>query len=256
MPEGLAPALRLVRVSKAYADGTAALSELSLEVPRGLLVGLLGPNGSGKSTLLRLCAGALRPSAGHLETFGFAPHRARAAERGRIAFADQDVALDPEMTGRETFELLAALNRLDRRQTAIELAWVAESMGLGPALERRVSGYSGGMRRRLHVALSLLPRAELLLLDEPFVGLDAETRERVWASLVQRAASGATILISTHELFDVGVNCAQVAVLNEGRLLTFTPPRKLIERYASSDAHPHLESAYLRFLQEDRARDA
>jgi len=216
----------------------------------------MGPNGSGKSTLLRLCAGALRPTAGEIETLGFPPHVASAAERGRIAFADQDVALDPEMTGRETFELLAALNRLDRQQTAVELAWVTETMGLGPALARRVSTYSGGMRRRLHLALSLLPRAELVLLDEPFVGLDAETRQRVWVSLVQRAHQGATILISTHELFDVGVNCARVAVLSEGRLLTFVPPATLIERYASNGARPDLEAAYLRLLREGHVRDA
>ena len=253
MAEGLAPALRLMRVSKTYADGPPALTELSLEVARGELVGLLGPNGSGKSTLLRLSAGALRPSSGGVETLGFAPHLASARQRGRIAFADQDVALDPEMTGRETFELLAALNQLDPRQTALELAWVAESMGLGPALGRRVSSYSGGMRRRLHVALSLLPRAELLLLDEPFVGLDAETRERVWASLVQRARDGAAIVISTHDMYDVGINCGKVAVLTEGRLLTLTAPAQLIERYAARDTHPSLEGAYLRLLREERA---
>jgi ABC-2 type transport system ATP-binding protein len=255
LPDGPPPALRLSRVSKTYADGQLALAELSLELARGELVGLLGPNGSGKSTLLRLCAGALEPSAGKVEVLGFTPHRASPIERGRVGFADQDVALDPEMTGRESFELLAALSRLDAEQTQRELAFLADTLGLQPALERRVSSYSGGMRRRLHVGLCLLSRAELLLLDEPFVGLDAETRERVWSSLVARARAGTTILISTHELFDVGINCGQVAVLSRGRLLGLETPRQLIERYASSDARPSLESAYLRLTREDAERD-
>lgn len=255
MPAALAPALRLSRVSKTYADGQRALSELSLELGPQQLVGLLGPNGSGKSTLLRLCAGALRPTAGRVETLGFAPDRASARERGRVAFADQDLALDPEMTGRETFELLAALNRLDRAQTARELAWLADALGLGGALDRRVSAYSGGMRRRLHLALSLLPRAELLLLDEPLAGLDAESRARVWASLVERASAGATILISTHDLFDVGVNCSHVAVVSRGRLLTLAPTQELIARHATGESRPSLEAAYLRLTREDGARD-
>jgi ABC-2 type transport system ATP-binding protein len=89
------------------------------------------------------------------------------------------------------------------------------------------------------------------LLDEPFVGLDAETRERVWASLVARARAGATIVISSHDLYDVGVSCDQVAVVSRGRLLTLMPPRQLVERYAARDAPMSLESAYLRYLREN-----
>jgi ABC-type multidrug transport system ATPase subunit len=251
MSEVLAPALRLVRLSKRYAGEQLALAELDLELPRGRLVGLLGPNGSGKSTLLGLCAGALRPSSGSVQTLGFDPRSASPAERGRIGFVQQDVALDPEMTGRETFELLAALNRLSPPRAARELSWLSDALGLGSVLARRVSTYSGGMRRRLHLGLSLLPRSELLLLDEPFVGLDAETHALVWSSLGERARDGATVLISTHELFDAGENCDEVGVLSRGRLLAFAPPQQLIERHAPpGTARPSLEGALRALLRE------
>ena len=244
MLHGPAPALRLVRLSKSYSSGDPALAELSLDLPRGRLVGLLGPNGSGKSTLLAACAGVLRPTSGRVETLGFTPHRASAAERGRIGFAPQDVSLDPEMTGRETFELLAALHRMSKAQAGRELEWLSDVLGLGAVLPRRVSTYSGGMRRRLHLGLSLLPRAELLLLDEPFVGLDAETRALLWSSLVERARAETTVLVATHDLFDAGENCDDVCVLHRGRLLAFATPRQLMERHAPPGARrPTLEAA-------------
>jgi ABC-2 type transport system ATP-binding protein len=251
MPQGQAPALELRHVNKTYAGDVAALTAFELSVPRGCLVGLLGPNGSGKSTLLRLCAGALRPSSGCIRALGFEPARAASADRGRIGFADQDVALDPEMTGIETFELLAALYRLDRTTRQRELALLSSVFGLGAVLRQRVASYSGGTRRRLHIALSLLPQAELLLLDEPFVGLDAESRARLWSSLAERAKTGATVLVATHELFDAGVHCDSVAVLSRGRLLAYARPRELMTRYdGAGDARCSLEDAYLQLTGE------
>jgi ABC-type multidrug transport system ATPase subunit len=251
MPQGQGHALELLHVSKTYAGDVTALEAFEMSVPRACLVGLLGPNGSGKSTLLRLCAGALRPSSGSIRALGFEPGRASAADRGRIGFADQDVALDPEMTGMETFELLAALYRLDRTRKQRELTALSDLFGLGPLLRRRVASYSGGMRRRLHVALSLLPEAELLLLDEPFVGLDAETRARLWSSLAERAKAGTSVLVATHELFDAGVHCDAVAVMSRGRLLTYGRPRELMERHAGPGAtRASLENAYLQLTGE------
>lgn len=248
-----APALRLVRLSKRYAGQEPALTELSLELPRGRLVGLLGPNGSGKSTLLAACAGVLRPTSGRVETLGFTPHLASALERGRVGFAPQDVSLDPEMTGHETFALLAALNRLSKPHARRELEWLGDVLGLGAVLARRVATYSGGMRRRLHLGLSLLPGAELLLLDEPFVGLDAETHARIWSSLVERSRAGTTVLVATHELFDAGENCDEVCVLNRGRLLALATPQQLIERHARPGARrPSLEAALYELSREGR----
>jgi ABC-2 type transport system ATP-binding protein len=246
----VAPALRLLGASKRYA-GELALDRTELEIQGPGVIGLLCPNGGGKSTLLGLCAGALRPTSGRVEALGFDPALATPLERGRIGYVGQDVALDPEMTGRETFELLAALNRLSKAERARDLAWLHDALGLGAVLERRVATYSGGMRRRLHLGLSLTPRAQLLLLDEPFVGLDAETRALVWASLGERARGGATVVIATHDLFDAGQNCQMVAVLRDGRVLAFASPAQLIARHTPSAAiRPSLESALLQLLRE------
>jgi len=242
------PALRLVGLHKNYAGEQAALSDLDLEVTRGRLVGLVGPNGSGKSTLLGLCAGVLRPSRGRVETLGFTPYTASGVDRGRIGFTPQDVALDPDMTGLEAFQLLAALNRLTASNAASKLDWLREGLGLGSVLRRRVSTYSGGMRRRLHLGLSLSSRAELLLLDEPFVGLDAETSSRVWDCLVERARDGATVLVATHELFDAGERCHDVCVLSRGHLVAFAPPATLRERHAALGATRSSFEAALREL--------
>lgn len=250
MPAGLSPALRLVRVSKSYTRQEPALIELSLQVERGRLVGLVGANGSGKSTLLGACAGVIRPSSGSVETLGFTPQAASSAERGRIGFTPQDISLDPEMTGRETFELLAALNRLSRQQASQALAWLGDALGLGAVLARRVATYSGGMRRRLHLGLSLLPRAELLLLDEPFVGLDAETRALIWSSLIERVRAGATVLVATHELYDAGENCDEICVLSRGSRVAFATPQQLIEAHSPADVkRPSLEAALRQLLR-------
>lgn len=174
-----------------------ALDGLEVEVPAGRLALLTGANGAGKSTLLRVVAGLLRPDAGTVEVFGGNPGKDRRIRR-RIGWIAQDPALDPEMNVRETLELLAALGIAGRDQRRRAIAEASATWGLEPFAERRVQALSGGWRRRLHIALGLLRPVDLLLLDEPWAGLDAEASTLLWQVLRARVDGGATVLAAAH----------------------------------------------------------
>ena len=196
-----------------WPGGVVALEGVTLDVAAGEKVALLGSNGAGKSTLLRLLAGRLEPARGSLELFGRPQGRPAS---GRSAYLPQETELDPEMTAGETFELIAALLGLPDPQARI--AAVAEKFGLGGRLETPVAELSGGFRRRLDLALFLLEEKELLLLDEPAAGLDAEGGEILLAELERRAAAGAAIVLAGHDLDWLGRLTRRAVLLAGGRL--------------------------------------
>ena len=192
-PSDLAARLRGVR--KDF-GAVAALADLDLDLPRGTVTALLGPNGAGKSTLLRLLAGRLAPSGGTVELLGAGDP---ATLRREIGFVPQDLALDPEMTGRETLDLIAALHQVPRAGRPERIAKVAAAFGIEKPLDRPVATWSGGQKRRLHLAAGMIHDPALLLLDEPTAGLDAEGTARLWEELGRRAKRGVAVVISTHD---------------------------------------------------------
>ncbi len=208
----------------------AALADLDLDLPRGTVTALLGPNGAGKSTLLRLLAGRLPSSAGTVEVLGVAdPAKAgrneRNALRRDLGFVPQDLALDPEMTGRETLDLLAALHGVPRSHRPARIAELAANFGIEKPLDRPVATWSGGQKRRLHLAAGMIHDPALLLLDEPTAGLDEEGSAWLWAELGRRAARGATVVIATHDHV-AAEGADRVVVLEKGglvRLSALTP---------------------------------
>jgi len=194
------PAARVRGVGHRF-GGTTALAGVDLELRPGRITALVGANGSGKTTLLRILAGILEPSAGEVEVLGIGRPAAsgpgtRRALRRRSSYVSQDPALDPEMTGGEILSLAAALYGVRRRQV-LDLA---ASFGVESHLSRRVSTWSGGLRRRLHLAVGMIHDPELLLLDEPAAGLDPEGRRLLWADLEARAERGRSVAIVTHDL--------------------------------------------------------
>ena len=207
-----APPVRLegasLRYPKPSPADAVALHEVDFRLPRGRLVVLAGPNGSGKTTLLRLVAGDLVPTSGTVRVFGEDPARRTAALRRRVAYVAQALALDPEMTAGETFDLFASLGGGSRDEAA-------DAFGLSAHLDKRVARLSGGLKRRLHVAVGLLGERELLLLDEPDSGLDAEGQARLWALLAKRCSAGAAALVATHDP-DVGKGRADRVLRMEG----------------------------------------
>jgi ABC-2 type transport system ATP-binding protein len=223
------------RVCVRFAHERMALAEVDLDLLRGGLTALVGPNGAGKTTLLRVLAGLLAPDAGEVEVLGAPPAALRRRSfRRRIGYIPQEVALDPEMTGRETVSLLAALHGVPRRERTGRVAGLAAAFDLEEHLPRLVSTWSGGLKRRLHLASGMIHDPELLLLDEPTVGLDLEGTDFLWAELGRRVASGRAVAVVTHDLAAVEKEADFVAVLDRGRIVASGPPAGLIAAHGGS----------------------
>lgn len=214
-------------VTKSF-GAVRALDRLDLRVEAGEIAGLIGHNGAGKSTLVGVVSGLLRPDSGRALVCGADPAREPRAARRRLGVAPQEEALYPELTAREHLRLFAALGGLRRRAASRAVDTAAEEMALTGFLDRRVGVLSGGQRRRTQTATALVHSPDVLLLDEPTVGADPETRRALLAAVRARAAAGAAVLYTTHylpELADLG---ATVAVIESGRLTARGTQRELL----------------------------
>jgi len=203
---------------KAYGDARV-LDSLDLRVPCGSVFALLGPNGAGKTTTVRILATLSRADAGQARVAGFDVVRDRHRVRRSISLTGQFAALDEAQTGEENLRMMGALARLPRtaaRRRALELL---EQFDLTAAGRRRVSTYSGGMRRRLDLAASLVGRPSVIFLDEPSTGLDLPSRQTMWEVIAGLAASGVTVFLTTQYLEEADRLAGQIAVLNGGRLV-------------------------------------
>lgn len=231
------PAAQLRGVTRIWPGGVTALSEIDLTLPAASVVGLVGPNGGGKSTLLALLAGRLAPTTGSIRVLGHDPSRRRDRRelRRRIGYLNQDIALDNEMTGAETLSLFAVLHGVPRRQSRIRCDELSEQWGLGDYVDRQVGTYSGGLKRRLHLALGGVVAFDVLLLDEPTTGLDAAGREVVWRWVDAHRGGGGTAVISTHDLAAAGTQCDAVIVVVGGRIVALGPPAQLLETHGAAD---------------------
>lgn len=229
---GSGPAARVRGVRHRFGE-SMALAGVDLELRHGEITALVGANGSGKTTLLRILAGILEPSAGEVEVLGIGqPARSNdttcRALRRRVSYVSQDPALDPEMTGGETLALAAALYGVPRRRRPQQVAELAASFGVDSHLSRQVSTWSGGLRRRLHLAAGMIHDPELLLLDEPTAGLDPEGRRLLWADLAARAQRGRSVAIVTHDLAAAERHAGTVAILDRGALIAAGSPQELL----------------------------
>ena len=236
-------AAALSEVTKSFRGGIRALDRLDFEARFGEVVAIIGANGSGKTTLLRVLFGALRPDRGSARTLGVDPAPRPRSLRRQVAYVPQQLALDPEMTGRETLELFCTLHGLagaDRRGRARDLA---RSFGLESVSGRRVSTYSGGMRRRLHLALGMVHEPRLLLLDEPTSGLDPDGRASLWATARGHADEGRAVVIVTHDLDEVTRHCDRAVLLSQGSARVDVSPREIIARHGCATYEVSLGAA-------------
>ena len=230
--EPAGPAARARGVGHRF-GGTTALAGVDLDLPRGQITALVGANGSGKTTLLRILAGVVEPSAGEVAVLGVGqPARSRGGARRTlrrsVSYLSQDPALDPEMTGGEILALAAALYGVPRRSRRAQVAELAADFGVDSHLARRVSTWSGGLKRRLHLAAGMLHDPELLLLDEPTAGLDPDGRRLLWADLAARAGRGRSVAIVTHDLAAAERHAGCVAILDRGAVVAAGAPRELL----------------------------
>jgi len=204
-----------------------ALDGVSLAVPRGQVLGLLGPNGAGKTTVIRILATLLRPDGGSASVAGFDVVRRPGQVRRRIALSGQHTSVDEELTGSANLVMIGRLLDLPRTQAARRAEELLARFGLEDAAKRPVAGYSGGMRRRLDLAASLVGRPEVVFLDEPSVGLDPGKRDELWQMIRGLSADGVTVLLTTQYLEEADALADAIAVIDHGRVIASGTPAEL-----------------------------
>ncbi len=204
-----------------------ALNGLNLEVPKGSLYGLLGPNGAGKSTALRIICTLLSPDSGHVEVGGHNVLFEEKETRRRLGYVAQDVAIDKILTGRELLQLQGDLYHLDKKYKRKRIEELIDRLDMHEWIDRRCGSFSGGMKRRLDLSSGLLHEPELLILDEPTVGLDIESRSVIWGLLKELRNKETTILLSSHYLEEVDELADEMAIIDKGKVIASGKPDDL-----------------------------
>ncbi|GAA0939287.1 daunorubicin resistance protein DrrA family ABC transporter ATP-binding protein [Nonomuraea longicatena] len=212
---------------------TRVLTGIDLTVPTGSLVALLGPNGSGKTTTVRILTTLLAPDGGTAVVGGHDVTREGVAVRRTIGLTSQQATVDDLLTGRENLELFAGLYRLGGRQARRRAGELLERFALTDAADRRAGTYSGGMRRRLDLAVSMVSAPSILFLDEPTTGLDPRSRADLWAVIRDLLASGTTILLTTQYLEEADQLADRVVVIDGGRVVADDSPEALKRQVGS-----------------------
>ncbi|MEV0962767.1 MULTISPECIES: ATP-binding cassette domain-containing protein [unclassified Streptomyces] len=204
-----------------------ALDHLDLTVPEGTVHGVLGPNGSGKTTTVRILATLIRPDAGTAEVFGVDVRSDPRRVRSVIGLTGQYAAVDELLTGRENLHMIGRLFRLSKPGSRARAAELLERFGLEDAADRQPRTYSGGMRRRLDIAASLMARPRLIFLDEPTTGLDPRSRMEVWRLVRELVADGTTVLLTTQYLEEADQLADSLSVIDHGRVIVSGTPDEL-----------------------------
>ena len=222
----MAAAVSIQNLCKSY--GTVpAVKDVSFQVERGEIFGLLGPNGAGKTTTLRCLCTLAKPDSGTIEISGVSVLEQPREARKRLGYVAQEVALDKILTGRELLELQAALYHIPKAEARQRIEELLEVLDLQSYADKKTGTYSGGLKRRIDLAAGLLHQPQVLVLDEPTVGLDIESRIVVWDFLRQLRASGTTILITSHYLEEVDVLADRVGIIDRGLVIAEGTPAEL-----------------------------
>jgi ABC-2 type transport system ATP-binding protein len=225
----MAPAVLIQNLKKRY--GTfEAVKDISFVVQPGEIFGLLGPNGAGKTTTLRALCTLTTPDAGKIEVSGISAIENPKAARQRLGYVAQEVALDKVLTGRELLQLQAALYHLPRLAAKQRIDTVLDLLGLQEYANKKTGTYSGGLRKRLDLAAGLLHAPDVLVLDEPTVGLDIESRLIVWEFLRKLREAGTTVLITSHYLEEIDALANRVAIIDRGLMIAEGTPSELKDK--------------------------
>jgi ABC-2 type transport system ATP-binding protein len=220
------PAILAEGLRKSFGD-VDALGGVDLAARAGSVLGLLGPNGAGKTTAVRILTTLLPPDAGHARVAGVDVARQPAAVRVVIGLAGQSAAVDEYLTGRENLLMAGRLHHLDRAEARRRAAELLQRFELAEAADRTVRTFSGGMRRRLDLAVSLVGRPRVLFLDEPSGGLDPRGRQRLWQAIRELVHDGTTVLLTTQYLEEADQLADHVVVIDHGRVIAHGTPEQL-----------------------------
>lgn len=225
---------------------TTVLDHISAEIPAGAITGLLGPSGSGKTTLMRVIVGAQRITDGTATVLG---RPAGSPDlRARVGYTTQSPAVYGDLTVAQNVEYFGALYPARRATAQTDAAEAIDAVGLGAFADRRAEALSGGQRSRVSIACALVAHPELLILDEPTVGLDPLLRAELWERFTAMAAAGTTLLVSSH-VMDEAAHCTRLLLLREGRLVAELEPSDLLARTGA----PTLDDAFLALVREQEA---
>ena len=222
---------------KSFGD-LKAVDDVSFAIAPGETYGLLGPNGAGKTTCISMVAGVLEADAGTITIDGEPMTTRSLSAKSRIGYVPQDIALYPDLSGRENLTFFATLFRLGRHEARERVAEVLEVVGLTDRARDKVETYSGGMKRRLNIGVGLLHRPRLLILDEPTVGVDPQSRNAILTSIEQLSTSGMAVLYTTHYMEEAERLCDRVGIVDLGRLIAEGTPRELTARLGDAQ---HIE---------------
>jgi ABC-2 type transport system ATP-binding protein len=242
-------AISLNNLSKSF-QGAVAVDHVTLQIDKGELFGLLGPNGAGKSTLIKMLTTMLRPSRGTASIFGHDIVQETDAVRSHIGVVFQDATLDGKLTGRENLDFHAQLYGLDRDDRHERVKEVLDLVGLRDKADMMVEKYSGGMQRRLAIARGLINHPQVLFLDEPTLGLDAQTRRHIWEYIKElNVREEVTILLTTHYMEEADRLCERLAIIDRGRIVALDTPERL-KGFAGADIIDMQVQSGSKFLQE------
>ncbi|MBE9201740.1 MULTISPECIES: ABC transporter ATP-binding protein [unclassified Nodularia (in: cyanobacteria)] len=222
----MAPAVLIENLQKSY-GAVVAVKDVSFQVEPGEIFGLLGPNGAGKTTTLRALCTLTTPDAGKIAVSGISVIDNPRIARQKLGYVAQEVALDKVLTGKELLQLQAALYHIPRAVAKQRIDMVLDLLGLQEYANKKTGTYSGGLRKRLDLAAGLLHAPDVLVLDEPTVGLDIDSRFVVWDFLRQLRASGTTVLITSHYLEEIDALADRVAIIDRGVVIASGTPSQL-----------------------------
>ncbi len=233
--------LRCDGLRKTYRD-LVAVDDVSFAIAPGETYGLLGPNGAGKTTSISMAAGLLEPDAGDIEVAGRRMTPRATAAKAAVGLVPQELAIYPDLTARENLRFFARLYGMDRQRAATRVDDVLDVIGLGGRADDRADQYSGGMKRRLNIGIGLLHEPTLLILDEPTVGVDPQSRNAILESVERLATAGMAVLYTTHYMEEAERLCDRIGIIDEGRIVAEGTHRELVAGISGQD-HVRLEIA-------------
>ena len=220
-------AIEVERLSKTYEGKVTAVEDVSFQVPAGEVFGLLGPNGAGKTTTLRVLITVLRPTGGSARVLGMDVVEQANEVRQAIGYVPQERAIDRFLTGREHLQLLASLYHIPKDKAPARIEAVLKLVNLEHKADEVARNYSGGMKRKLDIACGLIPDPRVLFMDEPTLGLDVESRLKIWEHIRQLKARGITVLLTTNYLDEADQLCDRIAIIDGGRVKAIGSPNEL-----------------------------
>ncbi|NFA02365.1 ATP-binding cassette domain-containing protein [Weissella cibaria] len=219
-------AVEINGLTKTFGQQTA-VDQVSFNIKRGEVFGLLGPNGAGKTTTLRMMTTLLQPTSGDIKIFGHDVKTESQTVRSLFGLTGQYASVDEDISARENLMIFSRLNGLSRQEAKARTAELLEEFSLVNSADNAISNFSGGMRRRLDLAVSLITRPALIFLDEPTTGLDPRTRTQMWDTIRQLVAAGSTIVLTTQYLEEADELADRIAVIDHGKLVSIGTPAEL-----------------------------